>query len=404
MSTSLLYHAFGIRGYQYTRTDYHDGQVIFSIHQQPQTCRCPACGSREVKSRGHVERRFRTVPIGTRATIVVLPIPRVECPACGVVRQVEVSFADPRRTYTKAFERYALELSRSMTIRDVARHLDVGWDLIKEIQKRDLSRRFAKPKLKHLKRIAIDEIAVAKGHRYLTVVMDLDSGAVVFVGDGKGADALKPFWKRLRPSRAKIEAVAMDMSAAYRSAVSKHLPEAKIVFDHFHIVKLFNEKLSDLRRAVYREATEVMHKEVLKGTRWLLLKNPENLDAKKDEKKRLEEALALNKPLATAYYMKEDLRRFWEQPCKRFATTFLDGWIGRAEASGIKILQQMGKTLAAHRSGLLAYYDAMITSGPMEGTNNKIKTMKRQAYGFRDLEFFKLKILAIHETKYALIG
>jgi transposase len=404
MSTSLLYHAFGIRGYQYTRTDYHDGQVIFTIHQEPHNCRCPACGSHDVKPRGHVERRFRTVPIGRKTTIVALPIPRVECPACGVVRQVEVSFADPRRTYTKAFERYALELSRSMTIRDVARHLGVGWDLIKEIQKRDLSRRFAKPKLKHLRRIAIDEIAVGKGHRYLTVVMDLESGAVVFVGDGKGADALKPFWKRLRPSRAKIEAVAMDMSAAYRLAVSTHLPKAKIVFDHFHVVKLFNEKLSDLRRAMYREATEVMHKDVLKGTRWLLLKNPENLDAKKDEKKRLEEALALNKPLATAYYMKEDLRRFWEQPGKRFATTFLDGWIRRAEASGIKILQQMGKTLAAHRSGLLAYYDAMITSGPMEGTNNKIKTMKRQAYGFRDQEFFKLKILAIHETKYALVG
>ena len=177
-----------------------------------------------------------------------------------------------------------------------------------------------------------------------------------------------------------------------------------IVFDHFHVVKLFNEKLSDLRRALYREATEVMHKEVLKGTRWLLLKNPENLDAKKDEKRRLEEALALNKPLATAYYMKEDLRRFWEQPGKRFATSFLDGWNRRADASGIKALQQMGKTLAAHRSGLLAYYDAMITSGPMEGTNNKIKTMKRQAYGFRDLEFLRLKILAIHETKYALVG
>jgi transposase len=404
MSTRLLYHAFGIRGYQYTRTDYHDGQVIFAIEQEPQTCRCPACGSREVKPRGHVQRRFRTVPIGSKTTIVTLPIPRVECPACGVVRQVGVPFADPRRSYTKAFERYALELSRSMTILDVALHLGVGWDLIQEIQKRDLARRFAKPKLKHLKRIAIDEIAVAKGPRYLTVVMDLESGAVVFVGDGKGADALKPFWKRLRPSRAKIEAVAMDMSAAYRSAVSTHLPEAKIVFDHFHVVKLFNEKLSDLRRALYREATEVMHKEVLKGTRWLLLKNPENLDAKKDEKKRLEEALALNKPLATAYYMKEDLRRFWEQPGKRFATSFLDGWIRRAEASGVKILQQMGKTLAAHRSGLLAYYDAMITSGPMEGTNNKIKTMKRQAYGFRDQEFFKLKILAIHETKYALVG
>jgi len=404
MSTSLLYHAFGIRGYKYVRSDYPDGQVIFTIRQAPETCRCPACGSTRVQSRGHVERRLWSLPIGSRTTAVVLPIPRVECRACGVVRQVEVPFADPRRTYTRAFERYALELSRRMTIRDVAVHLNVSWDVIKDIQKRDLSRRFAKVRLKHLRRIAIDEIAVGKGHRYLTVVMDLESGAVVFVGDGKGADALKPFWKRLRPSRAKIEAVAMDMSAAYRGAVSTHLKGAVIVFDHFHVVKLFNERLSDLRRALYREATDVMHKDVLKGTRWLLLKNPENLDTEKDEKKRLEEALALNKPLATAYYMKEDLRRFWEQPGKRFATAFLDDWIRRAEVSGIKMLRQMAKTLAAHRTGLLAYYDVMITSGPMEGTNNKIKTMKRQAYGFRDKEFFKLKILAIHETKYALVG
>ena len=140
------------------------------------------------------------------------------------MRQVKVPFADPRRSYTRSFERYVLELSRRMTIRDVAHHLDVGWDMVKDIQKRDLSRRYAKPKLKHLRAIAIDEIAVAKGHRYLTVVMDLESGAVVFVGDGKGADALKPFWKRLRPSGAKIEAVAMDMSGAYRSAVRAHLP------------------------------------------------------------------------------------------------------------------------------------------------------------------------------------
>jgi transposase len=404
MSTSLLYHAFGIRGYQYTRTDYQGGQTIFTIHQEPRTCRCSACGSPRVRPRGQVERRFRTVPIGSRATLVDLPIPRVECRDCGVVRQVEVPFAEVRRSYTKAFERYALDLSRRMTIRDVAVHLDVGWDVIKDIQKRDLSRRYARPKLKHLRRIAIDEIAVAKGHRYLTVVLDLESGAVVFVGDGKGADALKPFWKRLRPSKARIEAVAMDMSAAYRGAVLTHLPGAKIVFDRFHVVKLFNDKLSELRRALHREATDVLHKQVLKGTRWLLLKNPENLDEAKDEKRRLEEALALNQSLATAYYLKEDLRRFWEQPGKRFATAFLDDWIKRAEVSGIKILQQMARTLAAHRGGLLAYYEVPITSGPMEGTNNKIKTMKRMAYGFRDREFFKLKILAIHETKYELVG
>src|SRR6478735_5490377 len=333
MSTSLLYHAFGIRGYQYTRTDYRDGATIFTIHQDPETCRCSACGSPQVQMRGRVERRFRTVPIGRRATFVVLPIPRVECQACGLVRQVEISFADPRRSYTGSFERYALELGRRMTIRDVALHLGVSWDVIKDIQKRDLSRRYAKPKLKHLRHIAIDEIAVARGHRYLTIVLDLDSGAVVFVGDGKGAAALKPFWKRLRPSRAKIRAVAMDMSGGYRAAVATNLPGAKVVFDHFHVIKLFNEKLSDLRRALYREATDVLHKQVLKGTRWLLLKNPENLNERRDEKRRLEEALALNQSLATAYYLKEDLRRFWEQPVKRFATAFLKDWIKRAEAS-----------------------------------------------------------------------
>jgi transposase len=142
----------------------------------------------------------------------------------------------------------------------------------------------------------------------------------------------------------------MDMSVAFRGAVSTNLPKAKIVFDHFHVIKLFNDKLSELRRALYREATDMMQKKVLKGTRWLLLKNPENLDTDKDEKRRLKEALKLNEPLATAYY------------------------------------------------------DVMISSGPMEGTNNKIKTMKRQAYGFRDMEFFKLKILAIHESKFALVG
>src|SRR6516164_4185986 len=392
MSTSLLYHAFGIRGYEYIRTEYRGGHVIFTIDQERKTLRCAACGSRDV------------LPIGRRATFLVFSIPRVACRACEVIRQVEIGFADPRRTYTKAFERYALELSRHMTILDVARHLGVSWDIIKDIQKRDLSHRYAKPKLKNLHQIAIDEIAIAKGHRYVTVVLDLQSGAVVFVGDGKGADALKPFWKRLRGSKAKIQAVAMDMSAAYRGAVATHLSEAKIVFDRFHVMKLFNERLSDLRRALYHEATDVLQKKVLKGTRWLLLKAAENLDEKHDEKKRLKEAVALNQSLATAYYLKEDLRQFWEQPGKKFGTLFLDGWIKRAESSGIKVLQQMAKTLAAHRSGLLAYYDVMITSGPLEGTNNKIKTMKRQAYGFRDHEFFKLKILAIHETKYALVG
>ncbi len=205
-----------------------------------------------------------------------------------------------------------------MTIQDVAQHLNVGWDMVKDIQKRYLTKKFTKRKLGNLRHLAIDEIAVSKGHRYLTIVIDLESGAVVFVGDGKGADALIQFFKRLRRAKAKIEAVAIDMSPAYIAAVRDNLPSTAIVFDHFHVIKLFNDKLSNFRRDLQRDADK-LGKETLKGTRWLLLKNPENLDDKRDEKLRLEAALKLNQPLATVYYMKDELRQLWNQPDKETA-------------------------------------------------------------------------------------
>ena len=404
MSTSLLYHGFGIRGYDYVNSKYAGGAVMFTLRSKAFELQCSSCESSRVIRRGTVERKFRSLPIGRKPVWFSLAVQRVECLVCGLVRQVKINFADPRRSYAKSFERYALELSRYMTIRDTARHLGVSWDVIKDIQKRYLRRRFSRPKLGRLKEIAIDEISIGKRHQYLTVVLDLKTGAVVFVGDGKGADALDPFWKRLKRAKTEIDAVAIDMSPAYISAIIKNLPDAKIVFDHFHIIKMFNDKLSELRRQLYHEVNDVLKKRVIKGTRWLLLKNPENLDPDRNEHSRLNEALELNQPLATAYYMKEDLRQFWNQPDKRTAAAFLFGWIDRARSSGIRILIDFAKTLASHKTGLLSYYDYPISTGPLEGTNNKIKTMQKQAYGFRDIEFFKLKIMAIHEAKYALVG
>jgi transposase len=404
MSTSLLYHAFGIRGYRHKRTEYFAGAVLVYIMQEVEHHCCSACESKNVLRRGKVERVFRGVPIGRKDVLITLEVPRLECRDCGVIRQAKIGFADPKVRYTRSFARYALDLSRHMTIQDVAEHLNASWDVIKEIQRDHLQRRFSRPKLKHLEQIAIDEISIAKGHRYLTVVLDLVSGAVVFVGDGKGADALRPFWRRVRGAGARIKAVAIDMSAAYIEAVTKNLPHARIVFDHFHIIKLYNEKLSELRRQLYNTLTDKLQKQVLKGTRWLLLKNPENLDDEKQERQRLQEALDLNQPLFTAYYMKEQLRELWDLPDKKTARAHLKSWIAQAEASGIGMLKKFAKTLALHREGILAYYDHAISTGPLEGTNNKIKTMKRQAYGFRDHEFLKLKILGIHETKYALVG
>jgi transposase len=215
---------------------------------------------------------------------------------------------------------------------------------------------------------------------------------------------LKSFWKRFTASRAKVQAVAMDMSPAYIAAVSAHLPRATIVFDHFHVIKLFNEKLSKLRRDLYRELTDLLDKKVLKGIRWLLLKNSENLNEKRNERTRLEEALSLNQPLAAAYYMKEDLRLLWSQPNKAAAETHLLDWIARAKSSGIRILKDFANMLTVHSRGILAYYDFPISTGPLEGTNNKIKTLQKKAYGFRDQQFFILKIYALHQSRYELVG
>jgi transposase len=405
MSNTLLHRGFGIPAdYMYLRTSYQKGRMTLTIQKPIHKCRCSACGSTKVAPRGLLTRHLQTVPLGKKNVELEVKINRLKCHDCGVIRQEHLSFADERRSFTHAFERFVVELSKRMTIQDVAIYAQTSWDIVKDIQQRYLKRKFAKPRLKHLEYLAIDEIHIGHGGQFLTVVMDLEEGVIVFVGDGKSAESLDPFWRRLRRYKANIRAVAMDMSEAYIRAVQKNLRGADIVFDHFHVIKLFNEKLTTLRRELHHELEHTMHKHVLKGVRWLLLKNPENLDEKKGEKERLEEALKLNQPLATAYYLKEDLRQIWMQPNKKTAARLLTDWIARAQASGIQILKKFAATLAGYRTGILAYYDHGISSGPMEGTNNKIKTLNKQAYGFRDREFFKLKIYALHETKYALVG
>jgi len=403
MSTSLLYHGFGIRGYYYVNSRYQNGQILFRIKHDDWNLKCPDCKSRDFIKRGTVTRQFKTLPIGKKEVLIELPVQRIECLSCRKVKQVKLDFTKENCSYTKSFERYAIDLCRLLPISDISRLLKVSWGTIKEIEKKYLKKHFDKPKLKHLKRIAIDEVYLGKKTKYLTLVMDLVTGAVVYIGDGKSADALKPFWKKLRSSGAKIEAVAMDMGRAYIKAVNDNLPGVPIVFDHFHVIKLYNEKLTELRRDLQREAEEA-DKEVLKGTRWLLLKSPKKLNTHNEECEKLKNALKLNEPLAIAYYLKDDLGQIWKQNDKEEADFLLWEWVKKATLSGVKMLIKFSQILVKHSDEILAYYDFnRMSSGPMEGTNNKIKTLQKRAYGYRDMEFFKLKVKALHETKYALI-
>ena len=288
-----------------------------------------------------------------------------------------------------------------MTIEDVAYNVKMNWNTIKNIEKQYLNEHYSKPSLHEVSRIAIDEFAVLKGHVYMTVVLDLDSGRVLFVGKDRSKESLDEFWKRVKRSGAKIKAVAIDMWPAYIGSVVENCPEADIVFDHFHIIKMLNQKLDEIRRDLFRDETLYNKRSLIRGTRWLLLKNQDNLS--ETASARLNEALAVNQPLATAYYLKEELRLLWDQNGIEQAWDFLKSWVKKAYESGLVKLREFANTLMAHYTGILNWYKHRISTGKLEGFNNKIKVLKRKAYGYRDFDFFILKIHALHLSRYELL-
>lgn len=294
-----------------------------------------------------------------------------------------------------------MDLLQCMTIEDVAYNLNMSWNTVKNIEKVYLERHFSNPDLSKVRRIAIDEFSIAKGHVYMTVVMDLDTTRVLHVGDGRSQESLQKFWNRIRKKNVNIEAVAMDMWPAYISSVMENCPGAEIVFDHFHIVKMLNQKLDEIRRDLYRDETEYNKRDLLKGTRWLLLRNKDNLTDM--AKERLEEALKVNKPLAAAYYLKEELKLLWMQVSLEKALEFLESWVAKAFETGLFKLREFANTLLAHKTGIINWYNHYISTGPLEGLNNKINVLKRKAYGYRDFEFFRLKIYALHLSRYELL-
>lgn len=296
-----------------------------------------------------------------------------------------------------------VDLLQFMTVQDVSELFKISWGTIKNIDKDYLQKHYSKPNLKEVEFIAIDEFAFQKGHKYQTVVYDLKAGRVIYVGQGRAEESLDKFWKRVKRSGINIKAVAMDMWLPYFNAVIYNLPNAKIVFDRFHIYKLMNQALDEIRRSLYQDETFLNNRKLVKGIRWLLLKKSENLNEEKDERGQLEQALAINKPLAQAYYLKEELGQLWQQNTKKKAEKFLRNWTQKAISTSIVELRKFANTLLSHRSGILNWFDYRISTGPLEGFNNKIKVLKRKAYGYRDMEYFALKIYALHENRYGLL-
>jgi transposase len=405
MSTSLLYHEHGLKSIQHLSTSFKHGNIFYKVQIKPNLIVCPLCRSQDIIKKGKITRQIRTPTSRiNHSAFLVFDIPRVYCKHCDIIRQVKIPFADANKSYSKRFAQTIIEKRKHETIKSISKEMNVPWDLIKEIIKGYLEKKYIPPDIKNLKHLAVDEIAICKGHVYITLVMNLDTGNVIFVGDGKGADALEPFWVLLGKRRMnKIKAIAIDMGPSYISAIKLNLPNTKIVFDHFHVVKLMNDALDKIRRREYAKATDE-EKKVFKTTKWILLKNAKNIDKEKNEHSRLEQLLAINKSLTKGYLLKEKLRQIWSQDNKEIAMDTLLILVDSCKTSDVKELVTLGETLYKHCNDILNWYDFKITSGKMEGLNNKIKTLKRMAYGYTDMDFFKLRILDIHNSEIIITG
>ena len=403
MSTSLIYHAFGAVGYRYLKTKYKDGSVQLHIEKKPNYQRCAVCGSYEVIRKGREIREIRTLPIGKRPVFLVLHLHRLFCKSCQALQLEPILLADPKKHWAKALGRYIIDLLRHTTVEDVAQYLGMSWDTIKDIHLWALRRKYARRKLRHLKYLCVDEVAIRKGHSYLTVVVDLETGAVVWVAPDRTTESLEVFLKKVKRSGAKIEAIAMDMWPAYITATMNHYSSKVIVFDHYHVIAMCNRMLDEVRRGAARDAS-LTERDVYVGIRYLLLQGEEKIQDNQDARAKLDRLFMVNTPLHIAYLLKEELRALWTCTSRLNAEIHLQNWLKKAWASGVTALTKFAKTLAAHRTGILNFFDHPFTTGMVEGINNKIKLLKRQAYGFRDMEYFSLRIYALHESRYALIG
>lgn len=401
MNDSFLYHAFGIRDMHYRSTRYKGNSVIITLGPKERLCLCPKCGGKSLVKNGTRTRNFTGLPIGGKHTVFRCVLQRYRCRAegCGFDRQQEISFAKGSRSYIRRPVPYAMDLLKTGTVRDVANLLGLGWDTVKEMHREYLSSRYGTPSLKGVSRMGIDEFAVRKGHVYKTIVVDLDTDRILHVGNGKGSDALDGFWRRAKRCGVDIKVVTIDMSAAFFASVVENAPNARIVFDRFHVVRLMNESVDKVRRDAYRNEKDKAVKKSIKGTKWLLMANREDLEESDGGTARLDQALELNRPLFEAYYLKEELREVWLQTDKKDADRKLTEWVESMKATGNVHLIKTASTVMAYRSGILSWYDHRISNAKVEGINNKIKVLKRMAYGFRDDDYFKLRLFALHDAR-----
>jgi transposase len=356
--------------------------VIHLDRREHRRLHCGECGraALRIAPMRRPERRWRDLALREHVIVLVYAPCRVHCPRCGL-RVERVPWADKWQRVTHALARAVAALARELTWSAVAHHFRLNWKTIATVVEGVVLWGLQHRRWEPLHVIGIDEVSRRKGQRYVTIVYDLSRGRVVWVGRDRDAATMERFFTWLGPRRARaIRTVCCDMWSVYIDAVETHLPQAALVFDRFHVSQYLSRAVDEVRRQTWREL-QGAEKVEFKHTRFLWLKNPENLAP--DERTRLSALLRLNSPIVKAYLLKEDLRRFWTYRYTAWAGAHLLQWLWRASHSRLEPFQKLARMLRAHLDGILVWIKLRVSNGALEGMNNKVKVISHRAYGYR---------------------
>ena len=356
--------------------------------------RCSHCGEASQAVHDQQLRRVRDLPIFEHRIELILPRLRVACGRCGP-RLEHLDWLDPYARVTRRLGESVAQLCRVTSVRHVAAFFGLDWKTVKELDFAAMERRLGPVDLDGLEVIGMDEFAIQKGHRYATVIVEPTRKRVLWVGRGRGRADVRPFFELLGPQRCKqLRAAVMDMNAGYEVEVKHHCPQAAIVFDLFHVVAKYGREVIDrvrVDRANELRADKPARK-VVKGARWLLLKNRDSLDEGQDVQ--LKELLQANRSLFVVHLLRDMLKELWRYRHRGYAQRAWDRWYAKARRSRIEPLKRFAAKLKPYLPGILAHCQFPLGTNLIEGINNKIKVIKRMAYGFRDDAYFFLKIRA----------
>lgn len=397
--TTILNQCYRFKGFVYARARFvwHQGKQAIEVLVRPRKgCRslCSGCGVRCAGYDHLPERRFEFIPLWGFPVFLVYARRRVDCPECGIVAE-EIPWAEGKHHLTKAYMLLLARWARKLSWWEVSRAFHTSWEQVYHAVEWVVQWGLEQRSLEGIRAIGVDEIQYSKGHKYLTLVYQIDAGMVrlLWTGRERTMKTFKQFFDLLGKERSsQIEFVCSDMWKPYLRVIRERCSQALNILDRFHIVAKMNDALNEVRAQEARRMKREGYEPVLKKTRWLLLKRKGNLKYK--EKGRLRDLLSYNLQTVRAYLLKEDFQQFWEYTSPTWAGKFLDQWCRQTMYSKIEPMKKVARTLRSHRELILNWFRAKkrFSSGIVEGLNNKAKLTMRKSYGFRSPEILEMAL------------